>query len=156
MESIFSTLSVIYPVLLGSILIIVLFTVKQESAQEARISIHIGFTNLTIPFVKSLWLIRFTLVVIIIGFFLFPLFRDYSSFFPKNYKLTVSYSNRDIGKVLNEFSKEEIGKYLIDKDWKKKKERIWQSIIQNISNKMSNYDPLYSIQIYKIACKNIK
>jgi hypothetical protein len=151
MNSFFSTLTVIYPIIISIFFIIILFSVKLESSLETKITISFGFTDLTIPFVKSLWLIRFILIVVIIGFAIYPLFRDYSSFFPKNYKLTVSYSNDDIAKAISELSTEETEKYNIDKDWVNKKDQIWHTIILDISNKMNEKIDVKSVPMIAVG-----
>lgn len=136
MDSFISSLLIIYPIIVSILLTIILFHVKIESSLETKITINFGITQLTIPFIKSIWLIRSILILAIIGFAVFPLFRDYTSFFPKNYKMTVSYSNNDIIEALREFSPAEIKKYSVERNWKKDKEQICQNILQNIANKM--------------------
>lgn len=108
-----------------------------SSSLETKVTINFGFINLTIPFVKSLWLIRFVLIITIIGCILYPLFRDYTPYFPKNYKLTVSYSNNDIQNALSELSQEEMKKFKIKKVWLKEKEKIWETIVTDITDKMN-------------------
>jgi hypothetical protein len=152
MESFISTLSVIYPVLCSIILIIILFSVKVDANSKTNVTINIWFIDFTIPFIKSLYLVRFILIITIIGFAIFPLFRDYTPFFPKNYKLTVSYRNNDIQAALGELTKEEKKKFNIIEDiWVLKKDMIWKNIVNNIVNKMNEkINPKY-VQMIAVA-----
>lgn len=144
MNSFISTLSIIYPVLFSIILTIILFSIRVDANSNTKVTINIWFIDLTIPLIKSLYLIRCFLIIAIIGFAIFPLFRDYTPFFPKNYKLTVSYNNNDIKAALGELTKEEREKFNIEDIWVKKKDMIWKNIVNNVANKINEkIDPKY-------------
>lgn len=143
----FTLLSLIWPIVLGILLLIYIFFIykekrdkdKPKSSEPVYINIPLWLVSFRIP-VRRLFVIRLIIILIAFSLFAIPAFRDYSIYFPTYYFMDVYFDDDGIIQALNDFNKKEIESMNISKDWRNKKKQYYNKINKylfktiNISN----------------------
>ncbi|MCP4581587.1 MAG: hypothetical protein GY839_08190 [candidate division Zixibacteria bacterium] len=104
------------PLIMFIICIVSLFFLRMNE-ENGKISIGFEHFGLKIP-VKSAGVIRILVVLIALCFLAMYLFIDYSSFFPKKFKMDVYFDDEGIQETLKTYSDSELEKLDIIKDFK--------------------------------------
>jgi len=117
MGNITTFIELIYPIILGLILIAIQFFFHSQPNQPAKFTLSIfGVINFERD-IKNILLIRLLLAFGAISVLCIPSFRDYTVFFPTYYKMEVFFDNNGIKDALSGFSKKEIEELNIKNNW---------------------------------------
>lgn len=87
---------------------------------------------------------QFGLVAMGSFFFIFPIWRNYSPFFPKRYGMQVYFDDEGIYDTLNQFSKKEQERLAIDLNWPDKKAKYLRALSDDVQTTIGagfRFDP---------------
>lgn len=101
---------------------------------EFKFSFNIGFIGISRDFTED-HVTRAAFFFLAFLSFLFPAFRDYTPFFPNDYKMIVSFNDEGIERTLKEFSSTEQADLHLISDWRLRKQNYLDQINKLIKDK---------------------
>ncbi|MGB7290550.1 MAG: hypothetical protein WBD99_00050 [Thermodesulfobacteriota bacterium] len=138
------------PFIIGIFALILMFFFSKEG--QSNITFTFFNLNYQLP-VKSVFAIRFTLLIIAFVLFSVPAFQDYTTFFPSHYEMEVFFDDDGIEKSLKEFSASEIESFNISKNWKYEKMQYFRKLNEDVFKTLgiNNFFDLRGGYIYSIG-----
>lgn len=120
---------IIWP-LFGFVACVAAMFLLKEREEKVVLSIApfgIDWVHLQLPLTR-LWLVRVICLLGALWFFLLPAFRDYSAFFPSNYKMSVFFDEIHLEELVGSLRERYQNSISVSADWKKRRAQYFESL----------------------------
>ncbi len=131
-NSLFNFLYLVYPIIVGVGILSLQLLIKQAE-DVSKMQFSLGFVAFEGNF-RRLWIVRMILLVLAIGFFIYPAFRDYSDLFPRHMQMEVFFDDNGLTEIVNKFSNEELQETPLAENWREHKKQYVDSLNKVLSD----------------------